>query len=543
MDLDVLLPRDLAAEAAVLGAIIVQPERFAEVAAALTPGLMFRDAHRAILECAHAVHAAGDAPDYLALKSEIARRGAGERVGTGYLESLIDKIPRGTNLPQSIGKLRVLAESRALASAFLHAARDVAANGPTADTIGPLVTALQSTETPFDLGLAHERRVAAEAERERARRAARRLVDAEESGRDDIPPIESLTDLLAKRFDGLAVPRIDGWQPHGARVLLAALRKLGKTTLSGNYVRCCADGDRFLGVYPTRQVNGTVVVIDLEMQEQQLAAWLRDQRIRRTDRVRIVSLRGRVASFDILSSDGRRRWAAALREIEAEVVVFDCLRPALDALGLDENRDAGKFLSAFDALLAEAGVLESVIVHHFGHSGERSRGDSRIEDQADAIWKLVRQDDDPRSQRFISAYGRDIDVREQALDYDPATRRLAVVGGSRKDAASQGVVDAILGLLADVGRPMNGQEIKRHFEGEHGRNTIDDALKAGKKSRVLTCHAGPKASKLWSPGQLPAVSRELPGNLDSCFPPSIGRREAGKLENDDQPSGGERARI
>lgn len=544
MDFDVELPRDLAVEAAALAAIIVQPERFAEVAGVLAPGLMFRDAHRLILECAHAVHAAGGTPDFLALRSELERRGHVERVGgVEYLSTLVDSIPRGTDVPQLARRLNELAQARDVVRALNLTAREVAANGATADTIGPLVAALQSAEAPFDLGIAHERRVAAEAERERARRAARRLVDAEETERQDIPPIESLSALLTRPDDAPALPRIQDWQPHGARVLLAALRKTGKTTMLGNYARCLVDADLWLGAYPVRKVRGSLVILDAEMQRRQLSSWTRDQRIRNTDAVHIVSLRGRVAAFNILSPACRQQWAAAFREIGTEVLVLDCLRPFLDALGLDENRDAGKFLAAFDALLAEAGVLESVVVHHFGHTGERSRGDSRIEDQADAIWKLVRQDDDPRSQRFISAYGRDIDVREQALDYDPATRRLSVAGGSRKDAASQGVVDAILGLLADVGRPMNGQEIKRHFEGEHGRNTIDEALKAGKTSGVLTCHTGPKASNLWSPCQLPPGSRELPGNLASSFPPSIGRRETGKLETDDQASGGERVRI
>ena len=82
-----------------------------------------------------------------------------------------------------------------------------------------------------------------------------------------------------------------------------------------------------------------------------------------------MSRRGRVSTFDILDPDTRSQWAARMRGSNG--VIFDCLRPILDALGLDENRYAGRLLMAIDELLNEAGVPEALIVHHMGHSGER----------------------------------------------------------------------------------------------------------------------------------------------------------------------------
>ena len=55
----------------------------------------------------------------------------------------------------------------------------------------------------------------------------------------------------------------------------------------------------------------------------------------------------------------------------------------LDALGLDEHRDAGRFLTAFDALLVEAGIRDAFVVTHMGHTNERARGDSRLRVSAD----------------------------------------------------------------------------------------------------------------------------------------------------------------
>jgi hypothetical protein len=83
---------------------------------------------------------------------------------------------------------------------------------------------------------------------------------------------------------------------------------------------------------------------------------------------------------------------------------------------------------AFDALLSEVGTdpaSDGLVVHHMGHTAEHSRGASRILDWPDATWKLVREDpDDPASPRYLSAFGRDVDLTEGRLDYDHAVRRL-----------------------------------------------------------------------------------------------------------------------
>jgi hypothetical protein len=134
----------------------------------------------------------------------------------------------------------------------------------------------------------------------------------------------------------------------------------------------------------------------------------------------------------------------------ADVLVFDCLRPALDALGLSEDKDAGRFLEAVDELAAEAGIREVLVVHHMGHGDkERARGDSRIIDWPDAVWSLVRQGDpdDPEAPRFFSAYGRDVAQAEVALGYDRDTRHLSVVGGSRKAVHSNALRDAVLAFV------------------------------------------------------------------------------------------------
>jgi hypothetical protein len=172
--------------------------------------------------------------------------------------------------------------------------------------------------------------------------------------------------------------------------------------------------------------------------------WLRDQDIDRTDAVSVLSLRGRSSSFNILDPEVRAEWAQRIGP--ADVLVFDCLPPALDALGLSEDKDSGRFLEALDELVSEAGIGQLGVVHHMGHSNERSRGDSRIEDWPDAKWKLVKDGDQEDDPRFFSAFGRDVSHGEVELVFNPLDRHLSVKtgGGNRADARASRLHDAVL---------------------------------------------------------------------------------------------------
>ena len=161
-----------------------------------------------------------------------------------------------------------------------------------------------------------------------------------------------------------------------------------------------------------------VVLIDTEMSENMLRHWVRDQNIDNTAAVvDLCVLRGKVSAFNLLSDRCRTEWVTRLRGLACDYLILDCLRPVLDALGLDESHDAGTFLAAFDALLVEAGVGDGLIVHHMGHVGERARGDSRLQDWPDAVWRLVRETDDPGSPRYFTAHGRDVHVAEGRLSF------------------------------------------------------------------------------------------------------------------------------
>ncbi|MFC7448672.1 AAA family ATPase [Rhodococcus daqingensis] len=309
------------------------------------------------------------------------------------------------------------------------------------------------------------------------------------------PPV-SLTDFLAIPDEDTKY-RVDELFPVGGRIMLSAQFKAGKTTLVGNLIRSLVDGDPFLGKFATEPV-GQVTLLDNELDQRTLRGWLRDQGIENVQAVKVLSMRGRVGSFNILDSDVRARWAEVLAG--TNFLVLDVLRPVLDAIGLDENRDAGRFLVAFDSLLAEAGIDEAAVIHHMGHSGERARGDSRLQDWPDALWRLVRQNDEPNSARYFSAFGRDVDVAEGQLTYDVRNRNLTYATGSRKEAVDTVAEAAALpDILEFVGRNpySSGRDIIAAVTKQgHPQKVARAALKgAASGGHVATC-PGPRGATL-----------------------------------------------
>jgi hypothetical protein len=348
----------------------------------------------------------------------------------------------------------------------------------------------------------------------------------------------TLTERLARPRPPKAY-RIDGWQPVKTRVMLAAQFKAGKTTARDNYVRSLADGDPFLGRYAVTPIAGKVGILDTELSADMLDRWLDDQRIQFRERVVPVSFRGSLSALNFLDPSVRSELASRLRECGVTLPILDNLRPVLDSLGLDENKDAGRFLVAFDLFLAELGTDEAMVITHMGHTGERSRGDSRLRDWPDVEWRLVRQDDDPRSPRFISAYGRDVDIQEQRLDYESQSRRLTFAGGTRKDARTTGALEAVRGLLADAQEPLSGRGIKDALAGSgFGKDAVDAALKLGRDTKRLAWRVGPKASRLYSlsVSECPSVSEPNTPDTVSCVSrPYMGRTLGHSLATGERP--------
>jgi hypothetical protein len=351
--------------------------------------------------------------------------------------------------------------------------------------IGPYLASmlkqLPSLDYQVDYANAHEQIFQADVDKEYKTllvrdTARRRFASAQQTDPEPRPPV-NLAKLLMEPDEDTEY-RIEGLHPTGGRVVLLAARKTGKSTLVGNVTRCLVDDYPLFGMYGVDPVE-RLLIIDNELDPRTSKRWLRDQGIKNAHRVDVLHLRGRTASFNLLDPQVRAQWARRCEGVD--LAIFDCLRPSLDALGLSEDKDAGRFLVAFDAFLAEAGIEEAIVVHHMGHSGERARGDSRIQDWPDAIWKLVAEDpEDHSSPRFFSAYGRDVNVPEFQLDFEESTRHLSYAGGSRKD----GKIDNQLGDVVDfvtVNPGVSRTAIKKQLLGDDKvtAKAIDKAVDLG----------------------------------------------------------------
>jgi hypothetical protein len=357
-------------------------------------------------------------------------------------------------------------------------------------------------DDPDDPSDPFETAVTFELNKLRTRREAQHRLDAETRPPITYPPVTPLNVLLDEP-DEQAAYRIEKVAPKQGNIILSAQYKAGKTILADNLIRALVDGDPFLGKFDVHQQAEHLVLIDNELGKNMVRRWLREQNITNTTAVAdVITLRGRVASFDILDEKIRSRWATRLRDLGCDYLMLDCLRPCLDALGLDENRDVGKFLVAFDALLADAGISDAAIVHHMGHANERARGDSRLQDWPDAIWRMMRETEDPDSPRYFTAYGRDVDVAEGRLTYDKATRRLTYAPGSRRNAKTEAAQLAVIKVLAaiakDRGDPLSKTDMESALVGEHGRDTVRDGIAMAVKHGLVKVESGPRNALLHS---------------------------------------------
>ena len=136
---------------------------------------------------------------------------------------------------------------------------------------------------------------------------ARRLLIAQERARHPRPPLVRLPEFLARPVTDPTY-RIDEVWPTGGRVVLSAQFKAGKTTVVGNVLRALADGTDLFDRFPVRP-GARIVLIDDELDDRHLQRWLTDQDITNQDAIRVVTLRGQLATYEIRDLDLRAEWA------------------------------------------------------------------------------------------------------------------------------------------------------------------------------------------------------------------------------------------
>ena len=219
------LPHNLEAERSVLGAILIHNEAFNYAVELIDANDFFRDAHRRIFEKMIALGERTQAIDLVTLKEALAQTGELDEVGgPAYIASLVDGVPRSTNVEHYA---RIVKEKSTL-RALIHASNGIAQR------------AWEAEEEP-NIILDEAERLIFQIAEDRAREgfvSMRKIVD------ESLPKIEQLFEHkqlitgVPSGFDDLDL-MTRGLQPSDL-IIVAARPSMGKTSLVLNIAETAA---------------------------------------------------------------------------------------------------------------------------------------------------------------------------------------------------------------------------------------------------------------------------------------------------------------
>ena len=328
------------------------------------------------------------------------------------------------------------------------------------------------------------------------RKRARELVTAIEEHRRPKPQPDAgtLAEILSRPQS--AHWRIDGLLPASGRMLLSAMRKTGKTTASGNLHRSLLTGEPLFGRYDVTKLDGRIVALNYEVTGDTYARWMNDIGVP-VDRLYIVNLRGRRNL--LADQEGRDELVDIIRAAEGEVVTVDPFGRAYTGKSQNDTAEVTPWLVRLDEIAEQAGATELILTAHTGWDGERTRGSTALEDWPDVIVTMTRDPD--TDARFIKAEGRDVQIDEDRLDYDPLTRRLTLSGaGSRKQVRASDHIEHLAETVRDIvtatpGINVSGIRTALRDRDEHlQRNDANAAAKLAETNDWIRRESGPKNS-------------------------------------------------
>jgi hypothetical protein len=237
---------------------------------------------------------------------------------------------------------------------------------------------------------------------------------------------------------------------HG-NVQINAQKKSGKTTLMLNALRSLVTGEPFLGRFAVNvQSDCRVGFLNMELTRTQFNGWLREMDLPAEAQKRIVPYHARAYGALDMSNDRAVEWLIGwLRDEGIHIPFFDPLSSFFNATRWgsgDPNDSYLRWWGVYEHVVLEAKLRGTWIGHHAGHSeeaGNRARGASAMMDKPDVniayryeVGEGGYTDAPSDSKRFLSAFGRDVDVREFEIEYQVPTRYLYATGGGSRAASS-----------------------------------------------------------------------------------------------------------
>ena len=175
-----------------------------------------------------------------------------------------------------------------------------------------------------------------------------------------------------------------------------------------------------------------VALLNYEVSGDTITHWAHEAGLDQ-DRFFLVNLRGRRNPLG--DPEDRGRLAQLLRQRGTESLLVDPFGRAYTGASQNDPGEVGAFLAELDRFTRnDVGARDLILTTHAGWNQERTRGSSALEDWADSIITMTRDDsEDGNGERYLRAIGRDVDLEEDQLIYDATTRTLTLAGsGSRK---------------------------------------------------------------------------------------------------------------
>lgn len=356
-----------------------------------------------------------------------------------------------------------------------------------------------------------------EVRKEKRRAEAKRRVAAEQSRlRLEVPKFTDAATFIAEADSNISW-RIDNVIEKGATVGFFAAAKVGKSTVLGNLAHALLTGEPFLGEWETTRVDGSIVLVDMELSSNRLRAWLKKWG-NGSSKLHIASLRGEAGNFNLENEMHLDRIAAELRVLNTEVLIIDPLGPLMRSIGIDENdpSEVGTLLDRFSTLKEAAGISEILVSHHAGHDNkDRPRGASTFMDWPDVLL-LMRLKDKAgfgadagllTAPRVISAYGRDVDIPPIELIYNPDNGQvIAQTKAMANDALMTALINAV---RLEPG--ISQSELRERLRADSHKFTnaelpalVKTAIKRGYIERTFSKRGNPTGLKTTTPESLTA---------------------------------------
>jgi hypothetical protein len=222
-----------------------------------------------------------------------------------------------------------------------------------------------------------------------------------------------------------------------------AQKKSGKTTLALGAAAALVTGEPFLERFDVKvESDCRVGYLNMELSRGHFNRWVADMALPDDALKRLVLYHGREHGRLDLTNEAAAEWVSGwLRDSGIDVLILDPLVSFYDQpSGGDPNAAYLRWWAHLEHVVLTAQLRGALILHHAGYSEDgsgRARGASAMMDKPDVNMTFRyetgrgRQHTDAPTdtKRWLSAYGRDVDVEEFELDYDRPQRRYRATGG------------------------------------------------------------------------------------------------------------------